>query len=144
MDEFRANPQLENGYTRIANELMIAIVKYPFTAAELRIVWLVIQWTYGYRRKKSYISHGSLAKELRIDIRYVKRKIKKLTLDKVLFKDRTARKNSIGLNKEYTSWQLWKTTLVKDSRPPGSGNQDTAISGLADHPLYYKENNKEN
>lgn len=120
MDDFRASPQLENGYTRIANELMKAIITYPFTAAEMRIVWLVIRWTYGYGRKKSYISYGSVARELGLDIRYVKRKMKKLTIGKVLFKERAARgKNCIGLNKEYTSWQLWKTTPFKTLQATG-------------------------
>jgi len=125
MNELKANPQLENGYTRIANELFEAIIEYPFTCAELRIILFIIRRTYGWKTSKSFISYGSIARKLRTDIRYVKRRINKLILDRVLLKDKTKWENSIGLNKEYTSWQLWKTSLTRNSRPPGSGHQAT-------------------
>lgn len=125
MNDLKANPQLENGYTRIANELFEAIIEYPFTCAELRIILLVIRRTYGWKTNKSFISYGSVARKLRMDIRYVKRRINKLILDNVLFKDKTEWENRIGLNKEYTSWQLWKSPRVRNSRPPGSGQQAT-------------------
>ena len=125
MNDLKANPQLENGYTRIANELFEAIIEYPFTCAELRIILLVIRRTYGWKTSKSFISYGSVARKLRMDIRYIKRRINKLILDSVLFKDKTEWENRIGLNKEYTSWQLWKTSCVRNSRPLGSGQQTT-------------------
>jgi phage replication O-like protein O len=121
MNDPKANPQLENGYTRIANELFEAIIEYPFTCAELKMILFIIRRTYGWRTSKSFISYGSIARKLRMDIRYVKRRINKLILDKVLLKDKTEWKNRIGLNKEYTSWLLWKTELTRNSRPPGSG-----------------------
>ena len=125
MNDLKANPQLENGYTRIANELFEAIIEYSFTCAELRIILLVIRRTYGWKTSKSFISYGSVARKLRMDIRYVKRRINKLILDNVLFKDKTEWENRIGLNKEYTSWQLWKTSRARNSRPLGSGLEDT-------------------
>jgi len=125
MNGFKANPQLENGYTRIVNELFEAIIEYPFTCTELRIILFVIRRTYGWKTNKTFISYGSVARKLRIDIRYVKRQINKLVLDKVLIKDKTEWQNRIGLNKEYTSWQMWKTGRIRNSRPPGSGQQST-------------------
>ena len=125
MNGYKANPQLENGYTRIANELFEAIIEYPFTCAELRIILFIIRRTYGWKTSKSFISYGSVAKKLRVDIRYVKRRINKLILDNVLLKNKTAWENRNGLNKEYTSWQLWKSGPVGNSRPLGSGQQAT-------------------
>ena len=125
MNGHKANPQLENGYTRIANELFEAIIEYPFTCAELRIILLIIRRTYGWKTSKSYISYGSVARKLRTDIRYIKRRINKLIFENVLVKEKTEWENRIGLNKQYTSWQLWKTSRVRNSRPLGSGQQDT-------------------
>lgn len=125
MNGHKANPQLENGYTRIANELFEAIIEYPFTCAELRIILLIIRRTYGWKMSKSYISYGSVARKLRMDIRYIKRRINKLIFESVLLKEKTEWENRIGLNKQYTSWQLWKTERVRSSRPPGSGQQAT-------------------
>lgn len=125
MNGQKANPQLENGYTRLANELFETIIEYPFTCAELRIILLVIRRTYGWKTSKSYISYGSVARKLRIDIRYVKRRINKLIFENVLVKEKTGWENRIGLNKQYTSWQLWKTERIRNSSPLGSGQQAT-------------------
>ena len=143
MNGLRANPQLENGYTRIANELFEAIIEYPFTCAELRIILLVIRRTYGWKTTKSFISYGSVARKLKMDIRYVKRRINKLILDSVLFKDKTEWKNRIGLNKEYTSWQLWKSEHIRNSRPPGSGLETTGNQWSVDHYHSIKKHYKE-
>lgn len=102
-----------------------AIIEYPFTCAELKIVLLVIRRTYGWKQNRAYMSYGSIARKLRMDIRYVKRRISKLVIDNVLVKDKTEWENRIGLNKVYTSWQLWKTSRVRNSRPLGSGQQTT-------------------
>lgn len=109
MNKIKGNPQLEDGYTRIANELLDAIIEYSFSCGELKIILFIIRKTYGWQKNKSPISNGLIAKRLKMDVRYIKRRINKLKLDNVIFKDKTCWKNILGLNKNYTSWRLWKT-----------------------------------
>lgn len=52
-----ANPQLENGHTRIANELLEKLIEYKFPSSlPLRICFFVIRKTYGYHKKMDIIS----------------------------------------------------------------------------------------
>ena len=104
-----ASPQLENGHTRIANELLEEIVKYPFCATELKIVLFIIRKTYGWRRKKVIVSYGVISKSVKGDIRYIKRLINRLIEDRVLIKEKSTQQNFFGLNKDYKAWRLWKT-----------------------------------
>ncbi len=113
-----ASPQLENGHTRIANELLEAIVKYPFCATELKMVLFIIRKTYGWKKKKAIISYGAMARQLKVDMRYIKRLMIKLAQDKVIFKEKLDQQNLVGLNKDYKSWRLWKTDKA-------SGDQTT-------------------
>jgi len=106
-----ASPQLEHGYTRVANELLEAIVKYPFNATELKIVLIIIRKTYGWKKKKAVISHGAIAAEAKTGIRYVKRTMKSLIQDKVILKEKQGFLNVFGLNKDYKSWRLWKSPV---------------------------------
>ncbi|MDO7485482.1 replication protein [Peribacillus frigoritolerans] len=53
-----ADVQLENGYTRVANEILEAIQMYTFTTNQLKIIMAVWRNTYGYTRKKHDISLG--------------------------------------------------------------------------------------
>ena len=99
-----ANPQLENGYTRIANELLEAIMKYSFCGAEYKIVLFVIRNTYGRQTKEALISYGMIAKGIDMNISYVKRIVKNLIKNMVILRAKQNNRNLIALNKTYTSW----------------------------------------
>jgi phage replication O-like protein O len=109
MNDLRANPQVEDGYIQIANELMDAIISYPFKNSELKIVLTIIRKTYGWKRKKDRLSFSQISKLSRVSIRHTKRVIKSLVLDNVILKEKIANNNILGLNKDYYSWSLWKT-----------------------------------
>jgi len=116
----RASPQLENGHTRIANELLEAIIKCSFNGTEFRLIFAVIRKTYGWKRKKTVITYGVLAQDLEIDIRNIKRTVNKLIQIGVILKEKCGKQNILGLNKDYKSWRLWKTE-------DAGGEETTAI-----------------
>lgn len=60
-----ANPQLEKGYTRTANQLEEAIIWAPFNATEYKIVGAIKRLTYGWRRRTVRISQVELAEKCR-------------------------------------------------------------------------------
>ena len=109
MNDLRANPQVEDGYIQIANELMDAMISYPFKNSELKIVLTIIRKTYGWKKKKDRLSFSQISKFSRVSIRHTKRVIKRLVLDNVILKEKMANNNILGLNKDYYSWSLWKT-----------------------------------
>lgn len=54
-----ANPQTENGYTRIANEILEELIAYKFppkAGLPLKLCLFVIRKTYGYHKKMDLIS----------------------------------------------------------------------------------------
>ena len=51
-----ANPQLENGYTKVANEILDALVKIRLSPNESRLLWFIIHKTYGWHKKTDRIS----------------------------------------------------------------------------------------
>ena len=112
MENPKASPQLENGYTRIANELMEEMGRYRFSGAEFNILWIVLRLTYGWKRKEEEISFSKLVYFTELDLRHVKRIVKRLVQDKVLIKYKVQQKNVLGLNKNYFAWRLWKTRNI--------------------------------
>lgn len=134
-----ASPQLEDGYTRIANELLEAIIIYPFCAVELKIILFIIRKTYGWKKKTEIISYGAIARELKTDIRYVKRLINKLVSDRVIFKVRVGRQNLIGLNKNYKSWKLW--LYQSEGKPPPIGLRLCLLESKPPPPGLWKTDN---
>ena len=51
----------DDGYTRIANELLEAVVSNDLTARQIKVVLAVIRKTYGFGKKTDWISGEQLS-----------------------------------------------------------------------------------
>ena len=55
-----ANPQLEDGYTKIANEILEALAGINLSPYEGRALFFLIRKTYGWKKKLTgFLSHNS-------------------------------------------------------------------------------------
>ena len=104
-----ADVQTENGYTRIANELLEAITRYKFNGTQLKIVMAVIRYTYGFSRKDAELSLVYLSNATGVDKRNLRREINILISDKVLTVTKEAtftQSRMFRINKDYEEWKL--------------------------------------
>ncbi|MGN0357216.1 MAG: conserved phage C-terminal domain-containing protein [Blautia sp.] len=105
-----ASPQLENGYTRIANSLYEALYKINLTASELRVVSCIIRRTFGYGKKSRKLSASYIAADTGIPVRSVKRALSHLQEMKIVNNINSDKKGSISeltINKDFESWTFW-------------------------------------
>lgn len=115
--------QLENGHTRIANELLEAMLVVSIPARHKDIWWFVVRKTYGFGKKQDYISLTQFEKGTRIDRSGVCKILKDLVAWKLLVK-----KASIyAINKQYSDWVVaWRPL-------GGSGVQDNQVVAYTPH-----------
>jgi phage replication O-like protein O len=106
-----ANPQVENGHTEIANELLEAIIKTPMSDYEHRIFWLIIRKTYGFKKKQDWISQTQIVQETGILRQHVSRTIKKLIDKNMIVKDN----RHLSIQKDYEVWLLPKQVTNKSN-----------------------------
>ena len=102
-----ANPQKENGYTSISNELLEQIYRRRFSASQLKILLLVIRFTYGFNRKTATLSNTFIAAGTGMHEITVSKEVGTLLRDNVLkLHKKPTFHNSriIGINKDYESW----------------------------------------
>lgn len=59
-----ANPQVEHGHIRLANQLDEAMTVAPFTATQAKVVRLLARLTYGWKRRTVRISQVDLAAKI--------------------------------------------------------------------------------
>jgi phage replication O-like protein O len=118
------SPQIENGYTRIANELLDAIVHYPFSRREYAVVMAIIRMTYGFNKKEDAISGWQLSEMTGIDRSHVSKTINELVRKNVIKKGDSGRISHgqaialLSINKHYKSWETvaeLATETVADS-----------------------------
>lgn len=105
------NPQLENGYTRVANEILEAAAKLPLSAAQFRILMLIWRYSYGYNKKDCALSVNFIAAATGIDKRHIRREINELVQMNILHIETEATSSSsrvFSFNKHYDTWQAEK------------------------------------
>lgn len=103
-----ASPQKENGYTSIANELLEQFYRRRFSASQLKILLLVIRFTYGFNRKTASLSNAFIAAGTGIHEVTVSKEVGTLLRDNVLkLHKKPTFHNSriIGINKDYEGWR---------------------------------------
>ena len=80
-----ANPQKENGFTSIANELLEAILRSELTLRELKIVFTVIRFTYPlFNRKVAELAVRFIANGTGIQFNHVAKTINELEKKNIL------------------------------------------------------------
>jgi len=123
-----ASPQTDKGYTRIANELLEAILKQPLNGNELKAVIYVIRETYGWGRKNAPISFGMISRYTGICRRTAIRVC--LALEKrgiIVFYGSGSRATHImGVQKNYEMWTVPVDNLLEDEKT--SDSRDTSTS----------------
>lgn len=104
-----AEPQLENGYTKIANELLEAVCRYGLTGTQLSIIIILMRYSYGYNRKTVKASAQFVADAINNkNSSYVRKELRKLEELNIL--------NVVGgkqgiikeycINKNYEKWHI--------------------------------------
>lgn len=103
-------PQIEDGYTRIANELLDAIISHPFSRREYAVVMAVIRVTYGFNKKEDAVSGWQLSEMTGIDRSHVSKTLSELVQKNILIKSYRCRISHgqnipfIAINKHYKTW----------------------------------------
>jgi phage replication O-like protein O len=107
-----ANPQLENGYTRLANSILEALFKAAprLSGTKVAAILFVIRQTYGWQRKDIYISYRYLAQSVGISDRQAFQVLDELIhKHKIIDELRPAngpKPRKIRLNKDYETWEV--------------------------------------
>jgi phage replication O-like protein O len=108
-----ASPQIENGFTKIANELLDAVCR--FGPARERIFWVIIRQTYGYGEKRTAISLTKFSQMTGIHKKHINRELKNLEKESRITILGDAETRTYGIVKDYS---LWKPKECQKSLSP--------------------------
>ena len=117
LKEKMASPQIENGYTKISNEIMEHFASCRISGREWQVLLVIIRKTYGFNKKSDFISMGQFAKFTGMKRPDVAEQIKKL-LGKNLI-GVTQKPNTNGINSYIfqKDWELWRVLPKKLTVP---------------------------
>lgn len=122
-----ANPQKENGFTAIANELLERLSYPGINGSEFRVIHLIIRKTYGFHKKVDRISLSQFEAGTLMKRSQAIETIKSLMEKKIITKEGSFYK----LNKNYDEWVVGKRLLPEGGRQkvtPASKQKPTESS----------------
>ena len=101
-----ASPQVENGYTKIANELLEEIYTLDINIGAMKVLLFILRKTYGWGKKRDKISLSQFKKALKKEQPHICRDIKKLITMKILIKIQNDDGSEYEINKNYDEWEV--------------------------------------
>lgn len=111
------SPQLENGYTKVANEILEVLALQPLSGTQWRILMVIFRYTYGFNRKEHSFSINFLIKAMGLkntQYKQVCRELKRLVDMRILVEVEKPGKNNsrrLCFNKNYSLWTNKATGL---------------------------------
>ncbi|OZI20519.1 hypothetical protein CAL26_23785 [Bordetella genomosp. 9] len=123
----QGDPQVEDGYTRISNELLDAMCRAGLNARQWAVVMAVARKTYGYGKKTDDISLSQLEKQTGIAKSHASTTVAGLVAAKVLTRVAGTFGFTLSINKRYSQWRLQDQSKGIAS---GGAKTDLATEGL--------------
>ncbi|MBB5462902.1 replication protein [Paraburkholderia sp. Cpub6] len=103
MPEYRS-PQLEEGYTRIANELLEAITLAPFSQNQYKVILTVWRMTYGFNKQSDQLALSQIMARTGMQKPQASLAVSQLIEMRVLLADEGRHARVLSLNKVYSKW----------------------------------------
>jgi phage replication O-like protein O len=100
-----ANPQKEDGFVAIANEIMDALCRSHPGGSEGQVLWAIIRKTYGWNKQADKISISQLCEMTGLARRTIIYAMQNLEAKNMItIKRQDCEANTIALNKDYDKW----------------------------------------
>jgi len=97
-----AKPQVENGHTQIANEILEQLAKLYLSPNQWQVVIFIIRKTYGYKKKVDYIANSQIVEGTGLSKSVISRVLKRLQERNII----NRKKKHIGFQKDWEQWKL--------------------------------------
>jgi len=99
------NPQIEDGYIKLSNELWEALMSSDFTKRERRVIDVIIRFSYGCGKKYADLTKSEIALFSDLKLPHVSEALKSLISKKAIMEDETS-PNRFWFNKHYKDWEV--------------------------------------
>jgi phage replication O-like protein O len=117
-----STPQLEDGFTRIANELFEAILGFGFSHREQSVVFAIIRKTYGYGKKTDDMSAAQIGAMCGLARQHVTTTLNALAARNVITKHQGTYGMIVGMQKDYRKWIVTEQRKSQQAGPEQSGD----------------------
>jgi len=66
--DYLGKPEIDDGHTKIANELLDAIIGHEFSKRQLKILLLIMRKTYGWNKSEDDIARSQITESIGVSV----------------------------------------------------------------------------
>nr|MBC8360911.1 replication protein [Candidatus Desulfatibia profunda] len=133
-----ASPQLENGYTKIANEIMDALIAYRLPGEQRQVLDFILRKTYGYNKIWDSISNSQFVKATGLKKPNVCRAINELIAKRIVIKIDNKAIPTYRFNKDYRLWQKLSKMITKKQESSNNEHPGESVIKIDNEKLLSK------
>ena len=122
--------KLQDGYAKIANQLIESVCRADLTVMQKEIIWFVMRYTYGFSRKQARLSLSFIAKGICRERAWVSRNVKDLASRRVLIKSESNGITILEINNHIEEWNVvFRQGSVAEDTSASVERDTTLVSG---------------
>lgn len=130
-----ANPQLEDGHTQIANEILEALMRIYLPPNQWQVLICIIRKTYGYKKKIDWIANSQIAEATGLVRSTVSRCLKALEQQRFIIR----KKKSVGFQKDWEKWEVSSpANFEREISSPANNEELAALLSKISNPANKK------
>jgi len=96
---------IENGYCKLANELLEEICKQDISGAQFQLLMAIVRCTYGYNKKADRVTNTYLAELTGLGLSAIKSGLQKLEQRNIITVQKSGIMKLVAINKMISDWQ---------------------------------------
>lgn len=134
-----ASPQVENGYTRIANELLDAVLQFGFSKRQLSVFFAVVRKTYGFNKLEDDMTVTQLAQVSGLARQNVSTALSELEAIGAVSKRDGRYGYVLKINKNYQCWRALKRDVSKQCASKRDGKRLKTMRGASQNDAHKRQ-----
>jgi phage replication O-like protein O len=109
---YNGKPEIDDGHTKIANELLDAIIQADFSKRQLKILLFIMRKTYGWNKPEDDIARSQMVDATNMHNPHITKTIQELLELNVIIVSQGNHAKRYRINKYYDTWRMTETVIV--------------------------------
>lgn len=110
--DYLGKPEVDDGHTKIANELLDVLISTDFSKRQYKILLFIIRKTYGWNKSEDDISRSQIVDATGLKNPHVTTTIQELIEMNVLIVSTGTHAKKYKINKYYDTWRITETVTI--------------------------------
>lgn len=110
--DYLGKPEVDDGHTKIANELLDVLISTDFSKRQYKILLFIIRKTYGWNKSEDDISRSQIVDATGLKNPHVTTTIQELIEMNVLIVSNGTHAKKYKINKYYDTWRITETVTI--------------------------------